>query len=88
MVGIGPRMGVTYVSKMYGGRVSDLHVRRESGELLNNLRYILICFAKNTCYFNYIKYISIFKYFKYIRLTGLFTMYTNPKFNLAHVKNA
>ena len=38
MIGLGPHMGVTYVSKMFGGRASDRHVTRESRDLLHNLR--------------------------------------------------
>ena len=40
MIGLGPHMGVTYVSKMFGGRASDCHVTRESRDLSHNLRYI------------------------------------------------
>ena len=49
MIGLGPHMGVTCVSKMFTGRASDHHVTRESRDLLHTLRYVsklghTICF--------------------------------------------
>ncbi|XP_069122148.1 uncharacterized protein [Argopecten irradians] len=37
LVGISPQMGVTYVSKMYGGRASDKFITSDSENLLHNL---------------------------------------------------
>lgn len=37
LVGISPQMGITYISRMYGGRASDKFIKSESEDLLNNL---------------------------------------------------
>ncbi|XP_060084266.1 uncharacterized protein LOC132563540 [Ylistrum balloti] len=37
LVGIGPQLGITYVSKMYGGRASDKYITSDSADLLINL---------------------------------------------------
>ena len=37
LIGISPQMGVTYVSRMYGGRASDKFITTDSADLLMNL---------------------------------------------------
>lgn len=37
LVGISPQMGITYVSKMYGGRASDKFITSDCADLLQNL---------------------------------------------------
>lgn len=37
LVGISPQMGITYISKMYGGRASDKFITSDSSNLLLNL---------------------------------------------------
>lgn len=37
LIGISPQMGVTYVSRMYGGRASDKFITSDSADLLLNL---------------------------------------------------
>ena len=44
LIGFGPHMGLTYVSKMYGGRASDRHITRESRDLINHMRYLFLLF--------------------------------------------
>lgn len=37
LVGVSPQMGITYISRMYGGRASDKFCRSDSEDLLYNL---------------------------------------------------
>ena len=37
LVGVSPQMGITYVSRMYGGRASDKFITSDSEDLLQNL---------------------------------------------------
>ena len=37
LIGISPNMGITYVSRMYGGRASDKFITTDSSDLLQNL---------------------------------------------------
>ena len=37
MIGISPNMGITYVSRMYGGRASDKFITTDSSDLLQSL---------------------------------------------------
>ena len=47
LVGLGPHMGLTFVSRMYGGRASDKHITLESEELIDNLRQVLLILLIN-----------------------------------------
>lgn len=37
LIGVSPQMGITYVSRMYGGRASDKFITSDSEDLLQNL---------------------------------------------------
>ncbi|XP_014677247.1 PREDICTED: uncharacterized protein LOC106817110 [Priapulus caudatus] len=37
LIGISPQLGITYVSRMYGGRASDKFITSDSADLLQNL---------------------------------------------------
>ena len=38
LIGVGPQMGITYVSQMYGGRASDKYITGHSSDLLSALQ--------------------------------------------------
>ena len=40
LIGLGPHMGLTYVSRMFGGCASDKHITMQSTDLIDNLRYV------------------------------------------------